>query len=91
MDAQTTHNLTEAIKPWLSDAIAHIRPHREQWAEVVKCMNSDGDMRIVFYVRVNAFTVEAEDYREKMVTEVFRQQLVPANAGFALTDSATAQ
>jgi len=77
MDRKTTHNLTEALAPWVKEAIAHIKPHQEHWAEIVKCMNGNGDVRVVFHARANCITVEVADYDESTVAEVFREFLVP--------------
>jgi hypothetical protein len=88
---QVTHNLIEAIRPWLSEVIGQIRSHREQWDEVVKCMNGNGDVRIVFYARENVITIEAVDYADSTTAEVFRQHLVPPDAGFALPEGAKMQ
>ena len=91
MNEQTTHNLMEAVKAWLSEAIGHIKKRPEQWAEVVKCMKGNGDVRIVFYAKENCVAVEAADYDESTVAEVFRQHLVPNEGGFALPDTPTPQ
>jgi hypothetical protein len=84
-------NLTEALKPWVADALIHIRPHRKEWAEVVRCINGDGDVRIAYLARENIFTIEACDYADGTVTEVYRQHPVPADAGFGLQKSDTRQ
>jgi hypothetical protein len=72
-------NLTEALKPWVADALVHIRPRREEWAELVRCIDGDGDVRIVYLARENVFTIEACDHADGTVTEVFRQHTVTAD------------
>jgi hypothetical protein len=77
MNPKTTSELTTALRPWVNDALAYIKERPDLWAELVKCMTADGDVRVVFHIRANAITVEAADYTESTVAELFRQQIVP--------------
>jgi hypothetical protein len=72
-------NLIEALKSWAADALVHIRPRREEWGELVRCINGDGDVRIIYLVRENVFTIEACDHADGTVIEVFRQHTVTAD------------
>jgi hypothetical protein len=76
MDPNTTGQLTAALRPWVKDALGYIKQRPDLVAEMAKCLNQDGDVRIVFHIRANAITVEAADYNEGTMAELFRQHLL---------------
>jgi len=79
--SKVTCELTSALQPWLNEALLYLRQQPDLMAELRKCMNGDGDVRIVFHTRANALTIEAADYAESTVAELFRQTLVPSGDG----------
>jgi hypothetical protein len=87
LNEHTTCQLIDALKPWMMEAIEKTRSHPEQWAQVVKCMNGNGDVRIVVYARENAITVEAANYDEDTVVEVFRQLVAPNESALSVSKS----
>ncbi len=84
MDLDLSTNLKTAISAWVSEAVQHFK--NDELSELRKCMEGDGDVRIVYSVRRNAIVVETMDFAEQTVTELFREELVPWLGGFALPD-----
>jgi hypothetical protein len=87
MDPQLTAALKAALNLWVSAAMRYIDGRPVQMAELRKCMEGDGEVRIIYHVKANAITIEAIDHAERTFAELFRQQLVPGDIGFALPDS----
>lgn len=89
MDPQLTAALRAALNLWVSAAMRYIDWRPVQMAELRKCMEGDGEVRIIiiYHVKANAITIEAIDHAERTFAELFRQQLVPGDIGFALPDS----
>jgi hypothetical protein len=83
--------LKAALSLWVTGAIEHIKQHPDHMAELRKCMRGNGDVRIVYHARANAIVIEAADYAEGTVTEIFREHLVPDEIGFALPGTDTEQ
>jgi hypothetical protein len=71
-----------ALGPWISAAFREMQPDAKQ--ELAKCLFGNGEVRCVFYARAKAYSIKAVDYSDKTVTEVWREELVPSDAGFAL-------
>jgi hypothetical protein len=94
-DPTLTDALTTALRPWLVQALAFVKMQPpELMAEVRKCMDGDGEIRAVYHVRGNFFTIEAvaPDAEGKItITEVYREVLVPYDGGFAMPDTDTRQ
>jgi hypothetical protein len=89
MDPKLSAALKAALSLWLNGALEQIKSHPVQMAELRKCMTGDGDVRVVYHARANALALEAADYTEgeTVVTEIFRENLVPGDIGFALPDT----
>ncbi len=77
MDLDLSANLKTAISAWVAGVIEHLKGHSEQLAALKKCMQGDGDVRVVYSVRRNALVIETMDFAEQAVTEIFRENLVP--------------
>jgi hypothetical protein len=95
MNQETTHNLTEALRPWLTEALAMLQQSErsvDAMTELRKSMEGNGDVRVVFHVRENAFSIECATYVSGKieVVEIFRELLVP-DSGFALPDDVVKQ
>jgi hypothetical protein len=78
------NQLTNALRPWLEEALTYIKHRPDLIAEVSKCLDGNGDLRVVFHVCENGFTIEVADYSESTFTEIFRQNLVPGGFGLRI-------
>ena len=87
MNFEITHNLTMALRPWLAEAIEHIKKRPETIHIMRKCAEGAGDVRVVFHIRENAITVEVIDYSDNTVAEIFRQLVTPGDSGTVSPDS----
>jgi hypothetical protein len=83
VDLELSANLKTALSAWVAEAVQHIKD-RSELAELKKCMDGDGDVRIVFSARRNAIVIETLNFAEQTATEIFREELVPWLGGFAL-------
>ncbi len=86
MDLELSANLKTAISAWLDGVRQRLNGRSEQFAALKKCIEGDGDVRIVYSVRRNAVIVETMDFAEQTVTEIFREDLVPWLGGLALPE-----
>ncbi len=87
MDPHLSAALKTAITLWTVGAVEHLKGHSENMAELKKGMeDDDNDVRIVFSVRANCIAIETIDRAKNMFAEIFREQLVPDDGGFALPD-----
>ncbi len=80
MDPKLSADLKTALRAWLIAAIKNVR---EQGAmpKIKQAMEGDNrDVRLVLHVRADAITIETADYTEMVVTEIFRENLVAADA-----------
>jgi hypothetical protein len=85
MDPEITHALKTALTLWTAHAVAYLKGHKEQMAELRKGMQDAGaDVRIVYHVRGAAITIETIDLERGTIAELFREVLVPDDGGFAL-------
>jgi hypothetical protein len=78
MDVKETLDLQNALKPWIRRAKAHINQDPDLVALMTKCLNGDGDVRVVYYVVAACFAIECYDFQQGKVSEVFRQYLTPS-------------
>jgi hypothetical protein len=77
MNLETTHNLIMALRPWLAEAIEHMKQRPETIHTMRQCAEGAGDVRVVFYIRENVIAVEVIDYSDNTVAEVFRHLVAP--------------
>jgi hypothetical protein len=81
MDPKLSGDLKTAIKIWLEGAMDHVRERADHMREIKRAMEDENrDVRFVLHVRANAISIETADYSEPAVTEIFRENLVPADA-----------
>ncbi len=76
MDLDLSANLKTAISAWVAGVVEHLNGHSELVA-LKKCMQGDGDVRVIYSVRRNALIIETMDFAEQTVIEIFREDLVP--------------
>jgi hypothetical protein len=89
MDAKETVDFQNALKPWIRRAKDHINKDPDLVALMRRCMNDDGDVRVVHYIRAGCITIQCCDYAKGEIFEIFRQYLVPSDAGgFTLPEDA---
>jgi hypothetical protein len=50
VDLELSANLKTALSAWVAEAVQHIKD-RSELAKLKKCMDGDGDVRIVFSAR----------------------------------------
>lgn len=89
MDLELSANLKTAISAWVTEAVQRLRNNNHQLAELKKCVEGDGDVRIVYSVRRNVVIIETMDFAEETFTEIFREELVPWLGGLALPETDT--
>ena len=73
---ETVDAVTTALRPWLQEALDLVKNRPDLMAEVRECMNGDGDVRIVYYSRAKAITLEAVNYNAGTCAELVRNYLV---------------
>ncbi len=88
MDLDLSANLKTAISTWVAEAFKHLNGngHSEQLSVLMKCMQGDGDVCVIYSVRHNALIIETMDFAEQTVTEIFREDLVPWPGGLQLPE-----
>ncbi|HET8668819.1 MAG TPA: hypothetical protein VFM10_12620 [Terriglobales bacterium] len=85
MDPRFSKILKSALSFWLTSAIEHVKDHAERMEELKKCTAGDqGEVRIIYHVKANVVSLETLNMAEGKFRELFREQLAPEDAGFAL-------
>lgn len=85
MDLDLSANVKAAISTWVAEAFKHL--NSEQLSALKKCMQGDGDVRVIYSVRHNALIIETMNFAEQTVTEIFREDLVPWLGGLKLLET----
>ena len=78
MDRQFSAMVKRASALWIAAVIEHLKGYAEQMDLLKKSMENDAaDVRIIYYIRADAISIEACDFSKRMFTEVFREELTP--------------
>jgi hypothetical protein len=92
MDPKLAAAVKTAMSLWVTGALEHLKGHDEQMAELRRAMIGDAtDVRVVYHVRSNAISLETVDRATNMFADLFLEQLVPDDGGFALPETETKQ
>jgi ABC-type uncharacterized transport system ATPase subunit len=82
MDPQISAMVKRAVVLWTGNAVEHLKDYPDRMAELKKAMEDEAaDVRIIYYVRANAISIERFDLSERTFTEIFREELVPDDGG----------
>jgi hypothetical protein len=92
MNPQISRALKTAVTLWTAQAVEHLKGHAKQIVELRKAMEGEtADVRIIFHIRANAITMETFDLGERTFCEIFREELIPDDGGFAMPETDTKQ
>jgi hypothetical protein len=82
MDPQFSAMVKRAAAQWIAAAIEHLKGYPQQMDALKKSMEDVGaDVRIIYYIRADAISIEACDFSKRTFTEVFREELAPGGVG----------
>ena len=73
---ETVAALTQALRPWVQEAMEQVKERPDLMAELRACMDGDGDLRVGL-PRPYAITLEATDYSAGTCAKLMRNYLIP--------------